>query len=83
MNRRAHASVRVSAAAVAVVVAVPAASAFAQAPISEMPGIGPAPKLPEPDQSASAVNFSRVIGWPAGRGPAAPEATFRPLPRSW
>jgi glucose/arabinose dehydrogenase len=73
MNRRAHAAVRLSAAAVAVVVALPAASAIAQAPISEMPGIGPAPKLPEPDPSASAVNFSRVIGWPEGRGPAAPE----------
>ena len=73
MNRRAHAAVRLSAAAVAVVVALPAASAIAQAPISEMPGIGPAPKLPEPDQSASAVNFSRVIGWPEGRGPVAPE----------
>jgi glucose/arabinose dehydrogenase len=73
MNRRAHAAVRHSAAAIAVVVALPAASAIAQAPISEMPGIGPAPKLPEPDPSASAVNFSRVIGWPEGRGPAAPE----------
>ena len=73
MNRRAHAAVRLWAAAVAVVVALPAASAIAQAPISEMPGIGPAPKLPEPDQSASAVNFSRVIGWPEGRGPVAPE----------
>ena len=73
MNRRAHAAVRLSAAAVAVVVALPAASAIAQAPISEMPGIGPAPKLPEPDPSASAVNFSRVIGWPEGRGPVAPE----------
>ena len=73
MNRRAHAAVRLSAAAIAVVVALPAASAIAQAPISETPGIGPAPKLPEPDQSASAVNFSRVIGWPEGRGPVAPE----------
>ena len=73
MSCPAYLAVRLSAAAVAVVVALPAASAIAQTPISEMPGIGPAPKLPEPDQSASAVNFSRVIGWPEGRGPVAPE----------
>ena len=29
--------------------------------------------MPEPHQSSSAVNFSRVIGWPEGRGPVAPE----------
>lgn len=38
-----------------------------------MPGVGPAPKLPEPHHSPSAVNFSRVIGWPEDRTPVAPE----------
>ena len=73
MNRRAHAAVRLSAAPVATVAGLSAAIAVAQRAISEMPGIGPAPKLPEPHHSPSAVNFSRVIGWPEGRGPAAPE----------
>ena len=73
MNRPTHAAVRLWAAAVATVAGFSAGIAVAQQPISEMPGIGPSPKLPEPDPSASVVNFSRVIGWPEGRGPAAPE----------
>ena len=38
-----------------------------------MPGVGPAPTLPEPHHSPSAVHFSRVIGWPEGRTPVAPK----------
>jgi glucose/arabinose dehydrogenase len=38
----------------------------------ETPGIGPDPALPKPDLTASAENFSRIIGWPDGRAPAAP-----------
>ena len=56
-----------------IVAAVPAAIAFAQPTISRMPGVGPASTLPEPHHSPSAVNFSRVIGWPEGRTPVAPE----------
>jgi glucose/arabinose dehydrogenase len=73
MSYPAYVAVRLSAAAAAAGVALPAAIAIAQPPVSEMPGIGPAPKLPAPHHSPSAVNFSHVIGWPEGRGPAAPE----------
>jgi glucose/arabinose dehydrogenase len=38
----------------------------------ETPGIGPDPALPKPDLTASAENFSRIIGWPDGRVPTAP-----------
>ena len=38
----------------------------------ETPGIGPDPALPKPDLTASAENFSRIIGWPDGRAPTAP-----------
>ncbi|WP_246148143.1 hypothetical protein [Skermanella pratensis] len=31
------------------------------------------PPLPEPYQTPSALNFSTVVGWPAGRKPAAPD----------
>ena len=72
MSYLAHVAVRLSAAAVFIVVAFSAAFAIAQEAISQMPGVGPAPKLPEPQESSSAVNFSRVIGWPEGRSPAAP-----------
>ena len=34
--------------------------------------IGPTPELPAPSPSASAVNFSTVIGWPQGQAPNAP-----------
>jgi glucose/arabinose dehydrogenase len=56
-----------------IVAAVPAAIAIAQPTNSGMPGVGPAPTLPEPYHSPSAVHFSRVIGWPEGRAPVAPE----------
>jgi glucose/arabinose dehydrogenase len=35
--------------------------------------IGPAPELAAPSPSESAVNFSRVIGWPQGQSPNASE----------
>jgi glucose/arabinose dehydrogenase len=73
MSYLAHLAVRLSAALVAIAATLSAAVAIAQPPISETPGVGPAPKLPEPHHSPSAVNFPRVIGWPEGRGPAAPE----------
>ncbi len=73
MRYPAHVAVSLSAAAVAVGSTLPSAIAIAQPPTSEMPGIGPAPKLPAPHQSPSVVNFSHVIGWPEGHGPAAPE----------
>jgi glucose/arabinose dehydrogenase len=72
MSYLAHVAVRLSAAAVFSVVVFSVAFAIAQEAISQMPGVGPAPKLPEPDESSSAINFSRVIGWPEGRSPAAP-----------
>jgi len=34
---------------------------------------GPAPTLPEPFATSSAVKFPKVIGWPEGRTPSAPE----------
>jgi glucose/arabinose dehydrogenase len=46
---------------------------------AEMPGVGANPKLPQPDQAASAEKFSRIIGWPEGRAPIAPEG-FRVTP---
>jgi glucose/arabinose dehydrogenase len=73
MSYLAHVAVRLSAAPVAIAVTLSAGVTVAQPPISETPGVGPAPKLPEPHHSPSAVNFSRVIGWPEGRGPTAPE----------
>jgi glucose/arabinose dehydrogenase len=47
--------------------------AFAQQPLSEMSGVGPAPQLPEPTESESATKYSRVIGWPEDRTPTAPD----------
>ena len=37
------------------------------------PDVGPTPRLPPPDTTRMAVNFPRVIGWPAGGQPTAPE----------
>ena len=42
-----------------------------QSPV-DTAGIGPNPVLPQPDLTASAEKFSRIIGWPDGRGPTAP-----------
>jgi glucose/arabinose dehydrogenase len=47
-------------------------SAVAQEPSAEMPGVGPNPTLPPPDQTSSVEKYSRIIGWPAGRIPTAP-----------
>jgi hypothetical protein len=38
-----------------------------------MPGVAPAPRLPEPHHYLSAVHLSRVIGLPEGRTPSAAE----------
>jgi glucose/arabinose dehydrogenase len=46
----------------------PAAEERAAAPSSP---VAAAPDLPEPHATPSAVKFSKVIGWPAGRMPAA------------
>ena len=75
MSHLAYDARRLSAAVAlaSIVTAVPAAIAIAQPTISRMPGVGPAPTLPEPHHSPSAVHFSRVIGWPEGRTPVAPE----------
>ena len=75
MKHLAHDARRLSAAAAlaSIVVAVPAAIAMAHPAISRMPGVGSAPPLPEPHHTSSAVNFARVIGWPEGRTPVAPE----------
>ena len=75
MSRLAYAARRLSTAVslASIVAAVPAAIAIAQPTTSRMPGVGPAPTLPEPHHSPSAVHFSRVIGWPEGRTPVAPE----------
>jgi glucose/arabinose dehydrogenase len=73
MSRRPYDAGLFSAAAalVSLTVTVVPAVAVAQVAISQMPGGGPrsaqAPSLP------SAVNFSRVIGWPQDRIPAASE----------
>lgn len=47
--------------------------ALAQQPSAEMPGMGPNLRLPQPDRAASVEKFSRIIGWPEGRTPTAPE----------
>jgi glucose/arabinose dehydrogenase len=46
---------------------------LAQRPSVEMPGMGPNPRLPQPDRAASVAKFSRIVGWPEGRTPTAPE----------
>ena len=35
-------------------------------------GLGPDPRLPAPDTSHEAQNYSEVVGWPEGRAPTAP-----------
>jgi hypothetical protein len=35
-------------------------------------GLGPDPRLPAPDTTASATRFSKVVPWPEGRTPVAP-----------
>ena len=45
----------------------------AQQPSAEMPGMGATPKLPKPYQTSPAEKFSRIISWPEGRTPTAPE----------
>jgi len=47
--------------------------ALAQQPTAELPGIGPSPTLPKPDQASPAARFARVVGWPEGRTPKAPD----------
>ena len=54
--------------------------ALAQQPSVEIPGMGPKPRLPQPDRAASVVKFSRIIGWPEGRTPTAPEGFRVTLP---
>ncbi len=46
--------------------------AWAQTVPAGMPGAGFDPALPQPDPSAAATRFSRVVGWPEGRTPTAP-----------
>jgi glucose/arabinose dehydrogenase len=50
-----------------------AGPALAQQPSAEMPGMGPNPALPQPDPAADVAKFSRVIGWPEGGTPTAPD----------
>jgi len=52
---------------------MPASSAFAQQPLGDMPGVGPAPELPSPNEAEAATKYSKVIGWPEGRTPTAPQ----------
>jgi glucose/arabinose dehydrogenase len=47
--------------------------ALAQQPSAEKPGMGPNPRLPQPDRAASVEKYSRIIGWPEGRTPTAPD----------
>jgi hypothetical protein len=50
--------------------------AFADVPDAGRPPgqqVGPEPKLPEPFQTQSVNNPPKVIGWPDGRTPVAPE----------
>ncbi len=50
-------------------------SATAELPAARQitgPDVGPDPQLVAPKATPSAVNFPRVIGWPAGRQPSAP-----------
>jgi glucose/arabinose dehydrogenase len=51
------------------------AAAAASAGAAELtdPGFGPSPALPEPDTTHQVSRFPRVIGWPEGRTPIAPE----------
>ena len=45
----------------------------AQAPITQMPGVGPNPTLPEPKPDQNAKNFVKVVGWPQDATPDVPD----------
>jgi glucose/arabinose dehydrogenase len=49
------------------------AALTAQAPIQQMPGVGPNPTLPEPKPDQNAKNFVKVVGWPKDATPEAPD----------
>lgn len=46
--------------------------AVAQQPSAKMPGMGPNPTLPQPDQTSSVHKYSYIVGWPEGRTPTSP-----------
>lgn len=48
-------------------------AAMAQPPAEELPGVGPNPSLPKPDQNSSTTKYSRIVGWSDGRTPKAPQ----------
>lgn len=52
-----------------------AGTVSAQTPTAEMPGVGPDPKLDEPNRLKGTLTLKRtdVIGWPAGQTPTAPD----------
>ena len=49
------------------------ATLAAQAPVRQMPGVGPAPTLPEPKPDQNAKNFVTVTGWPKDASPTVPD----------
>jgi glucose/arabinose dehydrogenase len=49
------------------------AALTAQAPIQQIPGVGPNPTLPEPKPDQNAKNFVKVTGWPNDAAPDVPD----------